>query len=247
MALTFFTRCEGLTLDGTHDFTAGTDTFLTVSGASIDPTAALIGSNGILVNAASDVLTLDAEDAVLNSAAGAIGFYFRVQTFATAAIVMRLRTNSGATNDYIQVSMNNTTNNHLRFSVRNSAEGQTLLESAFAIVNDTTYFVIFKWDTAASDRRAEIYDSGGTLLDATEDLATSLFIPIEAYPITDGMIFGEFGGTATAFYLDNIFIGTAYADGDAFYTNRNITSYTQYGAGAAIAPALQSVSNPLRW
>ena len=49
MALTFYWRCEGTTLDGTHDYSAGATTMTAIGGGeSISATAAKIGSNGVL-------------------------------------------------------------------------------------------------------------------------------------------------------------------------------------------------------
>lgn len=230
MAITFFWRCEGTTLSGTDDL-PGADTSAAATGSpEISATAALVGSNGILINANNEYYSLNSEDAVLNSAAGAIGFWFRSQSFAADSDVIRLRFNSGDSSDWVGVVTSTTTNNHLVFLFRTSGVGYTVLDSTYAISNDTTYFVIVKWDNAANDRRIEIYNSSGTLLQADEDLATSWTAPAEAYPVTDGMAFGG-PSSSINFYLDNIFIGTAWADGDAFLTNRSITSYTAYGAG----------------
>ena len=126
--------------------------------------------------------------------------------------------------------METTPNNHLKLQIRTTGEGITTLDSTQVISTDTTYFVIVKWDQAASDRRIEIYNSSGTLLQADEDLTTSWVTPSEAYPVTDGMSFGGPSSVANV-HLDNFFIGTAYPDGTAIHTNRGITSYTQYSTG----------------
>lgn len=224
MAITFFWRCEGTTLSSTDDL-PGTDTSATATGTpAINATAALVGSNGIEISTAAEYYSLDSEDAVLNAAAGAIGFYLRIQTFATDGNVLWLKMNS-ASNDFVRVIFNNTTNNHLRFTIKNNGVASVHLDSAYAVSTATTYFVVVKWDNSASDRRIEIYDSGGSLLDATEDLSTGWTSPAESYPVTDGMQFGENVGTVCAYYLDNIFIGTAYSDGATIYTNRDITTW----------------------
>lgn len=226
MAVTFFWRCEGTTLSATDDL-PGADTSATANGApAISATAAMVGSNGILINAASEYYSLDSEDAVINAAAGAIGFWLRIQTFTDVGEILNIRTNSAAANDMIRVVLSTTTNNHLRFRHRNSSVGSSDFDSTTALSNDTTYFVIFKWDQSASDRRCEIYDSGGTEVGSNEDLTTGWTTPIESYPRTDGMSFGENTGiTPIAYYLDNIFIGTAYADGTEIYNKRDITTW----------------------
>lgn len=230
MALTFFWRCEGTTLSGTDD-KPGADTSATAVGSpAINATAALVGSNGIQINAPFEYYTLDAEDAVLNAAAGAVGFWFRAQSFAADNEMFKLRFNSADSSDWVGVNTSTTTNNHLVFVFRTSGVGYTVLDSTYAIVNDTTYFVVVKWDQTVNDRRIEIYNSSGTLLQADEDLTTGWTTPTEAYPITDGMAFGG-PNSVMSFYLDNFFIGTAWADGDSIYTNRGITSYSEWGGG----------------
>lgn len=234
MSITFFWRCEGTTLSGTDDL-PGADTSATAQGSpAINATAALVGSNGIQIDDVFEYYTLNSEDAILNAAAGAVGFWFRAQSFTDDSDLFQFRFNSGSGQDWVGVSMETTTNNHLKFQLRTTGVGITTLDSTHIISVDTTYFVIVKWDNAVSDRRIEIYNSSGTLLQADEDLATGWVTPSEAYPVTDGMQFGGPSSVANV-YLDNFFIGTTWADGATIHTNRGITSYTQFGGGASVA------------
>ena len=237
-ATTFYWRAEGTTLSCTgspcsgDDYTAGTDTSAAATGSpAINATAALVGSNGIQINGPTEFYSLNSEDAMFNAAAGAIGFYIRIQTFGDTATIIWMRTNSGDTGDRIAVLLSTVTNNHIRFRIRASGVGTFDLDGP-AMSTDTTYFVICKWDQSVNDRRIEVYDTGGSHIAGSpvEDLTTGWTNPGESYPITDGLSFGEVGGTSASYYLDNIFIATAYPDGDTIYTKRNITTWATGGS-----------------
>lgn len=224
MAVTFFWRCEGTTLSSTDDLPGADTSAAAVGSPAINATAALVGSNGIQIDDVFEYYTLNSEDAILNAAAGAVGFWFRAQSFTDDSDLFQFLFNSASNQDWVGVSMETTTNNHLKFQLRTTGVGIVTLDSTQVISVDTTYFVIVKWDQSASDRRIEIYNSSGTLLQADEDLTTGWTTPTESYPVTDGMQFGGPSAVANV-YLDNFFIGTAYADGTEIYNKRNITTW----------------------
>lgn len=240
MAVTFFWRCEGTTLDSpTNDYTAGTDTAVSTTGSpAINATAALVGSNGIQINAADEYYRLDSEAAILSRSAGAIGFYIRIQSFGNTASIMQLRFNSANSADRVILLLSTATNNHIKFRISESGGFDSYDLEGPEMSVDTTYFVICRWDNSANDRSVAVYDSGGAHITGSpvEDLTTSWTNPSEAYPITNGMTFGELSSVATSYYLDNIFIGTAWADGDTIYTNRNQTSNGRASKNTRPAP-----------
>lgn len=233
-ATSFYWRAEGTTLDATADYNPNNSTEAATVNAtpSISGTAACAGSNGILVDSAGDYYAFDSATTNMNGAAGAVGFCIRIQTFTDGAHIWTGRTNSASANDFVRVQMSTVTNNHLRLNIRNSGVGAQTWDCTVALSNDTTYFVIFMWDQSASDRRCEVYDSGGSAVSGSpvEDLTTGWTSPATGFPITDGLFFGESAGAATAYYLDNIFVASAYADGATIYCNRNITTYANYAA-----------------
>lgn len=239
MAITFFWRCEGATLSGTDDL-PGADTSATANGAvAINGTAALVGSNGIQSATSGEHYRLDAEAAVIDPLAGSLAFWFRVQTWVQNAILIYLGGTSGSNSIHIALAGNGAPTRNLRLRIE-TATGPTAinLDLAGSLVElNTTYFATASWDNAANDRRVRLYDSSGTLLDSTEDTSTSYTAPTELVA-TDKLRIGEAGGFASAFYIDNVFIGKAYADADTFLTNRSITSYTQYGGTATTITGL---------
>jgi len=156
----------------------------------------------------------------------------RFQTFPNASFIVNLRSNSANSSHRINISTNTTTNNHLIFRIQNTAVGISDFSCDVGLSTDTTYFAIFKWDSSQNDRRCEVYDSGGASVGTDEDLTTSFsaYLPMETFPVTDGLYFGEWSGVAIQFYMDNIFLASTYADADTIYCNRGITSYTSYAA-----------------
>lgn len=227
MALTFFWRCESATLDGTDDYTAGTDTTGTANASvAINATAALVGSNGIQVTGASDHYRFDSENAVTNPSVGSVGFWVRVTSWAAPSSLITVLGNPTSNSMVLENTGSAGAGNFiLSFNATD-----TLTTTYGALDAGITYFVTFSWNQPASDRRIRIYSSAGSLLHETEDTSTAFTAPANLAN-TDRMRFGEASGAALAMYMDNIFIGDAYADADAFLTNRSITSYTAYGGG----------------
>lgn len=235
-AISFFYRCEGATLSGTDDL-PGTDTSVTLNGtAANNATAVLIGTNGCQIAAAGDTLRVDSETAVIDRQVGSIAFWFRVQTWTNGNSLLYIR-GAAFGDNFTVIGIGASGSGNLRFRINDGGSGQTSLDlSGNHIALNTTYFATFSWDIAANDRRVRLYDASGSLLEANEDLSTALTAPADLVA-SDGLRIGEsLGAGAGAFYIDNFFIGKAYADADTFLTNRSITSYTAYGGGGA-APA----------
>jgi hypothetical protein len=237
MAISFFSRCEGTTLSATDDL-PGSDTSAALNGtAAINGTAALAGANGLQILAAGDTYRVDSETGIIDRMVGSLAFLFRVQTWANGASLCYVRGSSFDQN-FMVLMLGSSGSGNLRFRINDQGAGQTTLDlSGNAIALNTTYYADISWDIAANDRRIRLYDfAGGTLLDSAEDLTTALTAPADLVG-TDGVRLGESAGIGSpAYYLDNFFIGKAYADADAFLANRAITSYTQYGGGAQHDP-----------
>ena len=239
MALTFFWRCEGTTLDGTDDYTLGDSTASLINSGAIEAAAARVGTNGLTAPA---------------SAAGGGGFNLAdngifpgtlaspsdlVCSFAFSmkwdtAVASASGTSAGfkfqgtAANDYIQVLTTNPGSN-LTLGLRNATNGLlSLTTTGSAITADNWFGVVCRLNFATDDRKIEIYNAAGTLVDSAEDTSTDLasYVPADI-KTTAGMILGQHSGThAQATYFDNFIISDAY---DApLQNNLTITSATEY-------------------
>lgn len=231
-AVTFFWRCEGTTLDATHDFTAGTDSSGTAFNTpAIDAAAALVGSNGILINTNNESYRFNAEEAVTVPAEGSMLFWVRWQTWSAGETIFVVRGTTGTNNIVIYMSGSSGAGN-LQLVINDGGGSQTTLSLDDGdIALNTTYIVSIQWHAANDDRRIALYDATGALLDEVEDLATAVTAPGEL-AFAGGMRFGQGGGLGSpAFYMDNFFIGSAYTDAATFLTNRGITTFTAYDAG----------------
>lgn len=234
-ALTFYWRAEGTTLDATDDENVNnpTETAGSYGTPAINSSAGMVGTNGIDISTIGEGYTFQSTATNLTVASGAIGFYFRYST-ADPSIVLRLFSNSGSSNDYIRVRLLTSGGNHLQFQIKESGgPSEVSLDCTGVLSSSTVYFVIFKWDQSASDRRCEIYNASGTLVDSAEDLTTGWTSPATSYPVTAGLDFGEGGAGFPAYHLDNIFLATTWDDAATIYCNRNITSHSSYAACSA--------------
>lgn len=236
--LRFFWRAEGETLSGTDDFSVGdtTATQQPASGPAISATAALVGSNGVLIDASGEHYRFDnTGTAIISPSAGSVGFWVRFQTWSTTATTLYAR--GASANDFIQI--NGTATNEIRLQIGNSVGPTTasLNTTAVNIANDTTYFLTASWDDTADLRRICVYDSGGTLVEACTTSAAAFTGPADLNSTTSLRI-GDAAGATTAFYVDNIFVGSLYADADLFFTNRSIASHTSYATGSGCRGAL---------
>lgn len=247
MALRFFWRCEGTTLSGTDDYSIG-DTSATANGtpgASIDPAAALVGSNGILVTAGNNHFRFDntaGASQIVDRSAGAVAFWFRIDTNPAALLPLFMVRGANA-NDYIAFYANtgfNTSTGVCRLQYRSTDTGGAtvnVIATGTGLAEDTTYFGIIAWDQPNSLAGIWIYDSGGSLLQSATSSA-AIVAPLDLN-LNTGLRIGESTGSSVTCHIDNVFIGDAYADKDTFLTNRSITSYTAYGGGgASIVPLL---------
>jgi hypothetical protein len=237
MALTFFWRFQNsLTLDGTHDFTAGDSVATAVGTATFNTTQSRDGYAGYY-DGPLDNHTF-APASILVRDQGSIAFWFRGSIWNDSAGLFRVY---GTTNtDRIDVAaMGSSGTGNIR--VRFARDGQVALSltttnSNFALGN--WYFVVVKWDHATDLAGVWVYDTTGAAI-TNGNATTSSLVNATHYPSTEFTIFevGEWAGANFDCWIDNLFIGSAYDDGDAFLTNRDITSYTSYSAGgSSVAP-----------
>ena len=237
MALTFFWRCEGTTLDGTHDYSAGATTGTANNAPSIDSSVYKVGSNSVLAAGSSDYYAFTPTN-IWTGTAGSVGYWFRGTTIANdgrTLLVLR----GAHFNDHIFIDT--TGGGRPRLVIRNSANGTAVLAlSTQTLSTGTWYFLTASWDVSATSRRIAVYDSSGTLLEASEDTSTDFTGNFPA-TITESVRIGANVGTFGN--IDNVFIGSAYADYTAFVANRDITSYTSYDVGGSSAPTISSVSD----
>lgn len=235
MALTLYARCEGATLDGTHDYSAGDTTWTLLSAAAFNTSGAKIGTNGLNCPSGDDYAALDAASIVV-PAAGCFAFWFRPVTWSDGTWLLNLQGTAGG--DRINIEFGST--DELYF--RHVAAGDHNILIGPTAANLTTgnwYFVQCKWSSAQDDMQLKVWDASGTLLDTLENLSAGISVaPADIATINVGT-----QGTSMQVDADNIFAGSAYADD--FFAKRDITSYTQYAEGAGgysvpVAPMPQS-------
>lgn len=227
MALKFFWRCEGTTLDGTDDFTSGDNTATLNSAAAINTDAVRIGTNGLDCPTANDYaeFTVTSNDLVSING-GAAAFSFRVTTWVNAAVIFRAQ--GTAANDHVTVELGTTDELVMRHRV-SATTNQTVTTTAANLTTGVWYGVVIRWDPATDDKRLEVYNDAGTLIEGVEDTSTAFG------PQTDfiALRIGETTGQASDLHFDNVFIADTYAED--LQSNLTIASYTNYGGGGAAA------------
>lgn len=229
MALKFFWRCEGTTLDGTDDFTAGDNTATLNSAAAINTDAVRYGTNGLDSPSTQDYasFTISSQD-LASLTLGSFGFAFRITSFLNG-VIMFAATELATPNNHIRITMVGTdtdTGRELEFSIRRSGSGAATLTTTDAnLLLNTWYHVIGRYDQPNNDRKLEVYDTNGTLITSVEDTSTAYNAPNAFDILQVGVVNGS--GTIDV-HTDNFFIGDVYAE--PIEDNFDITSYTQYGA-----------------
>jgi len=229
MALKFYWRCEGTTLDGTHDFTAGDTTASAGSAGAINSDAARFGTNGIDCPTASDNMNFAVSGTdLVDPSVGSAAFSFRLVAFVSGQSMLNIRGTS--TNDNITVTTLGTddaTGRELRLRYRSTsggAENRTVDTTNANLAENTWYACVARWDATADLIRLEVYDASGTLIEGVTG-STSISV------LTDvvGVYWGEVGAVGGSdLHVDNVFIADAYAEPLEDFLD--ITSYTAYGA-----------------
>lgn len=243
MTVQFFWRCEGTTLDATHDYSAGDTTASATGAVSISATAALVGSNGILTVDGNDFYDFDATG-INDGTVGAIGFLFRFPSAWPSSgdvFGVSLR-NSSSGNNTIQFRGDSTNRFELRIG---QAGGSTLDYNLIGgLSTATTYLAVGRFDIANDKRAVEVYSVSGSvsLIEAREDTSTDLS---GAAPSGINQI--RIGATTYAgvVYIDSVMIADAYDEPLADYAL--YTSYTQFtpSGGALVLPTYYQRPNTL--
>lgn len=239
MALTFYWRCTSATLDATHDYSAGATTMTAAGAVSIT-------GDGVTNTDGVDYYYC-ASAGIVSAAAGSLAFKLK-QVSALAAVGFPIgagieQNAYTATDNWLFPRSVGTDELAIGFRKAGSAL-QTLATTTLNWVADTEYFVVISWDFANDKRRVRVYSEAGSLLQEVEDTTTDLsaFEPASI----DRFFVGQRGSSPVVCNVKNVFCGSAYDDADAFYSNRDITSFTQYGSAAAtVWPQYHTRHQPL--
>ena len=239
MALKFFWRCEGETLDGTHDYSAG-DTSATATGtASISATAVRVGTNGVLFDGGAGAYYGFDPASIFSTAEGSAAFLFKL-TRSNGGYPFLVRGTSA--NDKIGVNFlgsSGTTTGNIRLSIRKSTGSEVNVDTNSGnLAQNVWYGCVIRWKSATTAMAIEIYtvgDSGTTitLVDSATGTYGSDNIPVD---LTSFRVGECDGGANMDGYIDNVFVSNTYAE--ALETKLLITSYTEYAGGSILPHAM---------
>lgn len=227
MALTFYWRCEGTSLDATHDYSAGDTSGALQVSAAINSTAALVGSNGLYVAEFGDSCDFTGTS-ITSASEGAAACWFRFAS--TISNNPALLVFKGTGDDYVWLDVSG---DELRLRTRQDGDvSEEIITTSANLTVDTTYFVIIKWRASSPYRAIELYDSAGSAISGGWVSSTSSYRSPGGLAAT--VKIGDDGAGGVTTYIDNVFIGSSIDDGATFLEKRSITSYTEY-AGTPIA------------
>jgi len=239
MALTFYWRCEATDFsaaNGTTDYSAGSAVGTNVNSPSYSETARLVGSTpqtGLLIDA--DERVEFSATSIVGASAGCVALWVTVtsitsdpEIFFEADDVSTAHCFSIVTTAGIETSTGTA-----KLIINRGQAGVNEVEALSAnLALNTPYFFIAAWDDTANDRYIGVYNSSGALIVANEDPTTNW----TGTGTPTVFKIGNSGGFRG--YIDNVFIGNAYADKDVFLSNRNITSYASYSTGSSAKAAI---------
>ncbi|HEY0684750.1 MAG TPA: hypothetical protein VGD45_20605 [Steroidobacter sp.] len=228
MAVRFFWRFEGTTLDATHDHVNGSaDNTATANGsASLSTTAARVGTNGGLFPASGgNQYRFDTSTDMVNRLLGACAFSLRITTAPSAVQGI---CNISGTDGSITFQALATGEIRVITNLEGTGESQLTTDGA-GITTNTWYTVAYRWDHANDLRSLEVYNSSGVLIDSVLD--ENPFTAPANLVNTNGLRIGNTDGNDAVFHLDNFFIADLYAE--PLPANATITSYTAYDAGGS--------------
>ena len=229
MALTFFWRCEGTTLDATHDFSAGDTTAESAFTPSIGSAAGMVGTNGIVVDSFGDQYVFDTTSGLANRLVGSMGLLFRYSSWAGSSVIFKVVGSSSAYQYGIMLAGSD----EVRFYV-GDPEGSnvSVVTTAANLASGTIYGIIGRWDQANSLLRIEVYSDPLGTPTLIEGVTNSSGFTAPADLVAEGgMRLGDASGLAGAWHIDNVFISDTYAE--PIESNFDITSYTLYNGGGS--------------
>jgi len=214
--ITFWWRCENVTLDGTLDFTAG-DGVAAASGGSeaINIDAVRIGTNGLDAAATGSYYSFDvATNDIVSGTTGRMGFWLKKNTIVSQTVHVRIYQD-----DSNKITFRTpTATDELQVYWRAGAADEMFMSTTTAdMVNGTWYYVEFAYDAGigAGSDYAEIWIDGISKVTVSNETLT----PIA--PVS--MQIGIFGTFASDVHIDNIAISSNKTT-DLFFI-RNETAY----------------------
>lgn len=234
MANTFFWRCEGTTLDGTHDNSAGDTTATANDSAAINTAQVKVGTNSHDCATGSSYYSFDlASDIVLS--AGSAGFWIYPDNWA-AGMIFWQALDVSSTADHISLTKTGSSGSGgITLEVRDAGFGNsTITTGDLGITTGNWYFVTFGWSESATSLYIHVFDNTLTeLAAATEDtaVAANYFPP---WANLDVLRLGHQSGTGNSAHFDNYMISDSYSED--LVSNANITSYTSWGGGGGANP-----------
>jgi len=209
--VSFFWRCESITLDSTHDYSVGAMTGTIMSSAAINTEAAIHGTNGLDCPTSSDRVefTVSSGD-LIDSSVGSLAFSFRLTLFEDASLIFYAY-NSAVTNNRISVEMSGTetdpTLRELRFRVRNATGiNHSIATTSADLEYGVIYSLVARWDEPNNSIRLEVYNSDGSLRASIENTSTNFDVPTDINTLAVGL---NAGGNI---HIDNVFISKSYSE-----------------------------------
>jgi hypothetical protein len=254
MALKFFWRCEGTTLDwngSTGDDFCGADNTLTLlNSATISANAARVGTNGVRCISTSAGGTSGATPSEIwpgtttsgntGDTVGSFAYSFRVATALDniSGIAFGLRARNAASTEEFTVRQAGTQN--LLLYLDGSAGPLSISLTGNQVVADEWMGVVVRIDVPNDKARIELYNSAGTLVDSAQDLASDLSVRILSDVNT--MSFTPCSGAKTnTIDWDNFIISDNY---DApLQNNLTITSRSEYSESSGAARQMRHIQS----
>ena len=158
--IVFFWTAESTTL-GADDYSAGDTTAALQSSASISPTAAIVGSNGVLIPTASDFARFVVSSNDIYPASGRIGLYVYANTIPVDGVGFLRWANADATSRAV---VQFTSSGDIDVYWRDSGTSRTACASTTdPIAADTAYFIEIAYDT----NYREIFVDGASVANCT--------------------------------------------------------------------------------
>ena len=239
MALTFFWRCEGTTLDGTHDYSAGDTSASATGSASISATAVRVGTNGVLFDGGSAAYYGFDPASIFSTAEGSAAFLFRL-TRSNGGTLFAVYGTSASDKIVVQwLGNNGETTANIRLAIRKSTGSEGNIDTDSGNLGPNVWYgCVIRWKTATTAMAIEIYtvgDSGTTitLVDSATGTYGSGNIPVDLISFRVGE---TDGGANMDGHIDNVFVSNTYAE--ALETKLLITSYTEYAGGSILPHAM---------
>ena len=231
MAVTFFWRCEGSTLDHPGDDYSDGDTTAALTTAVINTDTVRVGSNSL-----DSISTAGIADFVLSSdivlSEGSIGFWFYVESgWQTAQ--MSNSFDASATGDRIQLSVTGSSSSgELRLRIGREGQGATtIITSGATLANANWYFAVARWDETNTSGKVEVYSTSDLVTPIRSTENTSVIS--SNFPTFANLDVLRFlPGGAFISHMDNIMVSDTYAEPLQDYAL--FTSFTQIGGAPAV-------------